>query len=694
MSRAVLESHPFDSVAVLQLNAPPLNTLTVALLDELRAAIGRAGRDPAVAGVIITGGPDHFSAGADVHLFRQIDSPEDAVRLARTFQDAFQAIEDSPKPVAAAMAGRVIGGALELAMACHVRVAAHGTRFTMPEVRLGINPGSGGTQRLPRLVGPEAALRMLLTAETVDAERARAIGLVDAVGAPDALLARAAELVRSAGAPRRTTERIDQIRDDRARSVAYDKALEWISQTRPEIIAPRKILEAVRIGLEQSVEAGLRAEQRAFAQCMDTLATRNKIHLFFATRATARLPELEGVEASPIRRAAVVGMGTMGTGIAHAFAQAGVPVVALDESPTALEAGIERIRQSLHKRVHRGKLAPEQADRTLALVSTTMRWEELADADLIVESVFEDAAVKRSVIKRLEAVCPADAILASNTSTISLDALAEGIGRPERLVGMHFFNPAHRMPLVEIIRRGGTSPRVLSGALDMAKRLGKTPVVVANREGFLVNRLFVPYLQEAFFLLEEGAEPAEIDAAAVEFGFPMGPLVLIDMAGLDILVHAQRVLASAFPRHGPLSAIATRLVERGHLGQKTGSGVYRYQPGSRTPQPSEATAGMVAEVRRAARRIDRSEIVERLVLRMVNEAFFVLQEGIARCESDLDVAMVLGTGFPDFRGGVHKYAIDRGLGGVRAKLEELAERWGERFSPSERLMTQCDSGAD
>lgn len=695
----MLEIRVLDGLCILRLQSPPLNMLTLALLETLRGAVQQTRDDPSVAAIVITGDAQHFSAGADVNLFQEIRTASDAIRISRFFQEVFQEIEDSPKPVVAALAGTVVGGALELAMACHGRVAATGTRFRMPEVTLGINPGAGGTQRLPRLVGLDASLRMLLSAETLEAEQALALGLIDAVCPGDRLVQQCGEWLRSgrlappdggaSTSPGRTCQRTDKLADAGGRAAEFQQAQQLLAKVRPEIIAPGKIVEAVRVGVEESVPAGLRREQQAFAECMSTLAAQNKIYLFFATSQTGKLPELAGVEAALPARAAVVGMGTMGTGIAHAFAQSGVPVLVLDENPAAVQKGLDRIRNSVQKRVQQGKMAPEQAEQMLQSVTPASRWEDLAQADVIVESVFEDVAVKRSVLGRLETLGAPDAILASNTSTISLDDLAAGLRHPERLIGLHFFNPAQRMPLVEIIRRPQTDPAVLAAAVKLAKRLRKTAVVVANREGFLVNRLFVPYLQEAFWLLEEGATAAAIDAAAVDFGFPMGPLALIDMAGLDILVHAHNVLRRAFPLHGPLSGVATRLVERGHLGQKTGSGVYRYEPRVVAPQENAATGEIVAQVQReqgrVPRRVQPREIAERLVLRMVNEAFYLMAEGVALRESDVDVAMVLGTGFPDFRGGVLKYAHDLGLAAVLSRLEDLSRRGGERFAPSQRL---------
>jgi 3-hydroxyacyl-CoA dehydrogenase len=687
----MLDYEVSDGVCLLRLNSPPLNTLTFRLLDQLRAAVRQANADADVRGIVITGGADHFSAGADVHLFQQLTSAEDATRLARVFQEAFAEIEDSAKPVVAAVAGNVVGGALELAMACHYRVAAAGARLGMPEVTLGINPAAGGTQRLPRLAGPETALRMLLTGAVVDAPHALESGLVDAVLPGGQELDGARQWLSSAPV-RKTREREDKVSDPAARNAAYAKASEIIAHVRPEVVAPQQILECVQTGLEASFAAGLRREQTAFAECMDTRGAQNKIYLFFATRQTGKLPELADVAAAAVHAAAVVGVGTMGTGIAQALLAAGVRVTLLDQDEATVQKGLQRIRSALEKRAADGKLPHQRAERMIALLSATSHWQDAAEVGLVVESVFEDPNVKRSVLKRLEAVCAPDAILATNTSTISLDELAAGLSRPDRLLGLHFFNPAQRMPLVEVIRRETTPLQTLATAVQLCRAMRKTPVLVKNREGFLVNRVFVPYLQEAFSLLEEGATAPEIDAAAVEFGFPMGPLTLIDMAGLDILVHAQRVLHHAMRYHGPLSPIAVRLVQRGHLGQKTGSGVYRYEAGSHTPLASSETADVSAEVRaesgRPPREIGREEITERLVLRMVGEAFRVLEEGLVRHESDVDVAMVLGTGFPDFRGGVVKYARDVGLDKIRKRLDQLAAECGERFLPSHLLRVE------
>jgi 3-hydroxyacyl-CoA dehydrogenase len=678
-----------DGLCVLRLDCPPVNAISLPLLAELRAGVRRANSDPDARAIVITGGPSHFSAGADLADFQAIRSGDDAVRMASVFQEAYAEIEDTAKPVIAAVAGNVLGGALELAMACHHRIAAEGSKFGLPEVKLGINPGAGGTQRLPRLIGLPAALEMLLTGQSIDAQRALALGLIDRLCPSQSLLDCARQSLASATLRRATRERTEKIQDPQAGSAAFAQAEAIVAASRPEIIAPRTILAAVRAGLEDSLTAGLLAERDGFRQCMATLATQNKFYVFTATRLAGKIAAGDDAPGPTIARAAVVGMGTMGTGIVQALITAGVPVVAYDENSPALQRGAAKIRASLAGRVAQGKLTAGRAEEIEGRLTLAADRRQIAAADLVVESVFEDAGVKRSAIAGVEEVCPAETIIASNTSTISLDVLAEGMRHPQRLLGMHFFNPAQRMPLVEVIRRAATPPGLAAGLMRFAKKIGKTPVLVNNREGFLVNRLFIPYLKEAFWLLEAGAEPEAVDRAMLQFGFAMGPFVLIDMAGLDILVLTDAVLRGAFPRHGGPAEIAVRLVQAGHLGQKSGSGVYRYEQGNHQPEPSPAAAAIIAEVRRQRgprpTPMSAEEITRRLVLRVVNEAFYVLEEGLCQRASDLDVAMVLGTGLADFRGGVVKYTQDLGLDHVKTQLEELAAQCGERFAPGKLL---------
>ena len=468
----------------------------------------------------------------------------------------------------------------------------------MPEVNLGINPGAGGTQRLPRLVGLEPALEMLLGGRPIDARRALEWGLIDAVCPAEKLLDAAVENLKSSGAIRRTGTRNEKLTDFAANRATLARAETRLASGRPELVAPRKILDAVRAGVEGSFQNGLLGEQEAFRQCMATRATHNKIYVFCASRQTAKIPELEGVSPARISRAGVLGMGTMGTGIAQTLIAAGLGVTVCDQDEAILQAGRERIRTSLGRRVAQGKLTAAKAEAALARLVTTTDIQGLGGTSLIVEAVFEDIEVKRAAIARLEEVCPAETIIATNTSTINLDLLAQGMRHPERLVGLHFFHPAQQMPLVEVIRRPATPIEVVATVMGLAKAIGKTAVLVENREGFVVNRLFVPYLMEAFWLLEEGTSPVVVDRAMVDFGFAMGPFQLIDMSGLDILKKTHAILRRTFPHHGDLSPIARQLVDGGYLGQKTGAGVYRYESGDHTPHPHHVTDQAIANARR------------------------------------------------------------------------------------------------
>lgn len=670
----MIETTASDGLYVLRLASPSRNALTPALMDALCEGIARANREASVRTVIITGGPQHFSSGADLELLGGIRSDDEAVSLSRQFQQALQQIEDSEKPVVAAVAGKVLGGALELAMACRHRVAAEGATFAMPEVKFDLCPGAGGTQRLPRLVGVQRALRALLHGEPLIAEEALAWGLVDAVCPAEALLWTAGGLARCS-LPLSGVSRQTVAVESQGGQQALDEAWKWIEQCRPELIAPKAIFAAVQAGIGGSLAEGLRKEQEGFARCIRSPAARNKIYLFFATRRCGK-PEPTADLVLPERtlaKAGVVGMGSMGTGIVQSLLRTGLEVVVRDESAEALARGIDRIRSSLGKRVSVGRLSESQAGQLMRRIRTTTDWEPLAEADVVIEAVFEDAAVKRAVLERLEDVCRPETLLATNTSSISLDVLSEPLRQPERLLGLHFFNPAHAMPLVEVIRGARTSEAVLTEALRLVRLLGKTPVVVRSREGFLVTRLFVPYCLEAYRVWQEGTDAAEVDRAMVEFGFPMGPLALIDMTGIDILAKSGAVLQRAFAHHQSLPEIIHRLVIEGRLGQKTGGGVYQYQAGDPTPQPSPSSAALLTAVRGEMtlepRRMAGEEIVQRLVRRMADEAFKILAEEIVRLESDIDVATVLGLGFPDFRGGVLRYARGQGWapGALRAE---------------------------
>ena len=680
-----------DRAALLRLDNPPLNVLSFPLLDALVAGVERANADHAVDGIIIIGDASHFTSGADISIFQSLSTGDESVATSRRFQDVFNRIEASEKPVAAAIAGQVMGGALELSLAAHYRICTQQTRCSFPEVTLGIIPGAGGTQRLPRLVGPKAALDMILSGKPVDAQKALDIGLVDAVCAHDVLAVAAGKLLQSPQRPVTVSARIDKISDPQGYGKLFSEYRTRTADGRPEIIAPGVIIDSIERGIAGSFAAGLTFEQFGFAQCMATFAARNKIHLFFATRATAKIPELELVDPHPVSTTAVVGLGSMGCGIAQAFATAGKRVLLLDTDRDAAERGLERITESLERKVKRGGATREKTDAILLNIRIADSCSEFDDADLVIEAVYENVDLKKKLLGQIAVCCRHETIIATNTSTISLDTLAEGLPHPERLVGLHFFNPAHSMPLVEVIRRHDTSPAVLGAMIKFVKELRKTPVVVNNRVGFVVNRIFIPYFIEAFALIEEGASPEAIDKAMTDFGFPMGPLTLIDMTGIDILLSTSRQMKEAFPYHLEVPASAAALVEQEMLGQKTGCGVYRYEKGDRTPLENGALQPILDSTRMktgsAPHDFTLDEITGRLMLRMVSEGFRVIEEDVALRESDIDVAMVLGTGFPDFRGGIIRYAYDFGLSSTITKLYNYAASCGERYQPCNYLLS-------
>jgi len=666
MSEKLLQTHIQDRVAILRLQGPAGNAINEALLDALEQAVAWANQQPRVQAALLAGSREHFSSGADLRIFRRIEGPDDARAVSRRFQQALQVVEDSALPIVAALSGRVLGCALEVALACHYRVCADSARLGSPEVRFGINPGAGATQRLPRLIGIEQALKMMLGGKAISAAEALELGLVDQVCRAEELLEAALAAARGAAARRQTSRLVPQPVEPAAREQLFRRADRQIESVPAEIVAPREIVSLVRLGVEQSVEAGLRGEQDAFAK--------------------PPASEQSSGKEEAVRRAAVVGLGTMGQGIARAFAAAGVDVLAVERDQAALQGALEKLKQNLQRSVQAGRMQPEKAQALLGRIVPIADWGQLSGAEVAVEAVFEDATLKREVIGRLEEVLDARALIATNTSTLSLDVLGQDMRRPERLVGLHFFNPAHRMPLVEVIRHAKLAPGVLGRAVSLVRRLGKTPVVAGNREGFVVNRIFIPYLKEAFWLVEEGVDPQVVDQAVTRFGFPMGPISLADMAGLDILARTDEVLRRAFPRHGALSSIVDRLVGAGHLGQKSGAGVYKYRPGDYTPLPHPAARQIIASVRSESSVAGVAspslrQIARRLVLRMVVEAFWVLAEGVARRGCEIDAAMVLGTGFPDYRGGPMQFAVQMGRERLLAELEQLRAAHGERFLP-------------
>jgi 3-hydroxyacyl-CoA dehydrogenase len=597
-----------------------------------------------------------------------------------------------PKPVIAAMHGTPLGGGLEVALGCHYRIAASGTKLGLPEIKLGLMPGAGGTQRLPRLVGVEKALAMILTGDQVPAKEAFEYGLVDEIveGSLENSIAFARRVVvdkRPLVLARDNDAKLAPFKGDGAKFDAI--AAKYLK--RGALHAPAAAVAAVRWALELPIEEALKREREKFVELVADEQSKAHRHIFFAEREAAKIKDLStDVKASEVKRAAVIGAGTMGGGIAMCFANAGIPVTIIEASQDALTRGLDAIKKNYLATVARGGLSEEEKDRRIALMTSSVDMETVANADLIIEAVFEDMEVKARLFADLDRRAKPGAVLATNTSYLDVDAIARTTGRPEAVVGMHFFSPANVMRLLEIVRGAETAPATLATAVAVGRKIGKAPAVVGVCPGFVGNRMLRLRSVEAERLLVEGALPQDVDAAMTAFGFPMGPFAASDLAGLDISWSMRKAQGLSAP-------IADQLCERGYFGQKSGRGFYRYEAGSRASKPdAEVEELIVATSQRLSvkrRPIDKNEIVERLLFPMINEGARILDEGIAARPGDIDVIWVYGYGFPIWRGGPMHFADSLGLAHVRDRLKQFAAQTGDaRHEPAPLLARLADEG--
>jgi 3-hydroxyacyl-CoA dehydrogenase len=656
-------------VALVSFSNPPVNTLRHSVRGELVAAISSAVANPAVDAIVLAGGAEFFSAGADVTEFGR-----PAMSASPSLHDLIAAVEDSPKPIIAAIDGSCLGGGFELALGCHYRVAAASARFGLPEIKLGLLPGAGGTQRLPRLTGAELALRVILTGDILPAGQFAGTRALDYIVASDAVSAarRWVEAGNTKAPPRRVR---DMEVTDAGMDIACDDALASLSASSPRDAAARQAVEAVRASKLPFAE-GERRERAAFVELLGSPESRALRHAFFAERAAARVP---GIAAdTPTRRidaAAVVGAGTMGTGIAMCLLDADIPVRLLEINPDAAARGVAQIRGTYESALKKGKVKVEQLEQRMRSLEVASSYESIASADLVIEAVFEQLAVKQAVLARLDDCMKPGAIIASNTSTLDLNVLAAGTRRPQDVIGLHFFSPAHVMRLLEIVRGRETGKDVLATALALAKRMRKVAAVAGVCDGFIGNRMIEQYMRQALFMLDEGATPRRVDEAAELFGFAMGPFRMSDLAGNDIgwAIRKRRYLEHPQMRY---SRIADRLCELGRIGQKAQAGWYDYEPGDRNPRDSKAVADLLKAHRESLgvtpRELPAREIVDRLVLSLVNEGAALLEEGIAIRSSDIDVVYLHGYGFPRWRGGPMRYADELGLREVVRRMGALA----------------------
>ncbi|HKE86754.1 MAG TPA: 3-hydroxyacyl-CoA dehydrogenase NAD-binding domain-containing protein [Vicinamibacterales bacterium] len=683
-----------DRVAVLTIDNPPVNALSPAVWQGVDQAVARAGVDEGVGAIVIRGAGTTFVAGADIKIFDAIRTREQSLTRSAGTHALLRRLEDSSKPLVAAIHGNALGGGNELAMACHFRVATGDARIGQPEVMLGIIPGAGGTQRLPRLCGPELALRMCTDGKPISAQQALAQGIIDRIIEGDlteAAVAFAREQA-SSGQSRRTRERADAIAE-LARGLAACQA------TRASLpahgggsAAARAVVDAIEAGLQRGFDAGSERERELFAGCVISTESKALRHLFFAEREVARVPGVsKETPAKTIVSAAVLGAGTMGGGIAMTYANAGIPVLLKDVDQAAVDRGLSTIRANYQSSVARGRMTPDALDRTMRLITPTTNYDRFDTVDIVVEAVFEDMELKKTTFAELGRVTKPECVLATNSSTLDVDEFARASGRPEAVIGHHFFSPANVMKLLEIVRGRETSPDTIATSIRLAKRLGKIGVVVGNCFGFVANRMLAYYMRESYLLCEEGASVAEIDQALTDFGMPVGPFGMQDIAGIDVGARIRQYLRSIGKTRaeGPQSELPDRLYAIGRYGQKTGAGWYRYEPGSRT-RISDPLVDQLAEeaaARRgiARRRISSDEILARITTALANEGARVLEEGYAIRASDIDVIYCYGFGFPRYRGGPMFYADTIGLPEVLARVNDYRSRFGDYWQPAPLL---------
>jgi 3-hydroxyacyl-CoA dehydrogenase len=650
-------------VAVVAADNPPVNALKHEVRAGLTQALAQARDDGAVKAVVIACAGRTFFAGADITEFgKPPQSP--------SLHDVIAAIEAMPKPVVAALHGTALGGGFELALACHFRVAVSGARVGLPEVKLGLLPGAGGTQRLPRLVGPEKALQMIVTGEPIGASEARADGIIDEIVEGD-LTSAAVDFARRVVREERPLRLVRDV-EEKLIGEGFADAAEALTRRLRGREAPAGCVEAVRNAIVLPFEEGLKREAELFRKLVTGDQSKAQRHIFFAEREAAKVPGIpEGTKPRPIASGAVIGAGTMGGGIAMCFANAGIPVTLVETGSDLLQKGLDRVAANYRATVSRGGLSADEMERRIGLITGATELEAVGSADVVVEAVFEEMDLKRRVFSDLDRLAKPNALLATNTSTLDVDEIARATKRPQEVLGTHFFSPANVMRLLEIVRGAATAPDALATAVALGRRIGKVPVTVGVCYGFVGNRMLARRSVETERLLLEGALPQEVDAAVAAFGFPMGPFAMADMAGLDVGWRIRK-------GRGERNAIEDALCEAGHYGQKTGKGYFRYDAGSRTPIPDPEVEKIILETSARLgvnrRPVAQEEIVERMIFPMINEGARILEEGIATRPGDIDVIWVYGYGWPVWRGGPMYYADRLGLAHIRDRLTYYADR--------------------
>jgi 3-hydroxyacyl-CoA dehydrogenase len=684
-------------IAVITVNNPPVNALSPGVPEGILASVQAAEKDASVKGIVLIGGGRTFIAGADIKEFGKITSGQKG-RVG--LNPVLDVIEGCSKPIVCAIHGTAFGGGLETAMACHYRVAVASALVGQPECKLGIIPGAGGTQRLPRLAGVAVAAEMCAFGDPVPAAKAAEAGIVDKLIDGDLLagaVAYAREMAASGKPPRKTRDLTNKISNAAENEKALAATRDALKKRSRGLLAPRKAVDAVEAATKLPFDQGVAKEAEIFQECLHSDQSKAMIHAFFGERAVAKIPGIDkDLPLIPIKRAAVVGGGTMGGGITMNYANAGIPVLFKEINQEALDKGLSIIKKNYATTVSKGRLTQKQMDERMALIEPTTSYDKFKEADIVVEAVFEEMALKKKVFAELEKVTRPDAILASNTSTLNVDEIASATSRPANVIGHHYFSPANVMRVIEIVRGKQSSDAVIATSMALSKKLNKVGILVGNCRGFVGNRMFHHYQREAQFLLEEGAKVEQVDAVLYDYGMAMGPLAVGDLAGLDVGWRIRKEYKHLDPPGIRQPLVADIICEQGRYGQKTGAGWYKYEAGSRAPVPDPAVQAIIEETAAKAgikrRAISNEEILERTLYALVNEGANILAEGIALRAVDIDMLYILGYGYPAFRGGPMWYADTVGLKKVYDKICQFEKEHGSLWAPSPLLTELAESG--
>ena len=690
-----------DGIAVFTMANPPVNQLSQHFVEELAQAFTEAYADEAVKAIVLTGTAKNFIAGADITQIKDVKTKETLLPKLRDNNRFMNAIETGPKPVVAAINGNCLGGGLEIAMACHYRVAARGVNLGQPEVQIGLIPGAGGTQRLPRLVGLRYGLEMITIGKPIRAEVAHARGLVDEVTEPDQLVNQAVKAAgRFISGQVNIKLRTTRNRHDRLPSAAEKKGMLEIAKAMTAAqakgyIAPLKAIEAFEKGLGYDIDADVEIEAELFADCVVSDVAKNLINIFLNTRAAGRLPRIEGIEPAKIKKVGMLGGGVMGTGIVNVLLKGGFNTVLWEINEEALEKGLASIRKTFDYPIKQKKMTPADLENLLNdHLQTTTSLEDMKDVDLVIEAVLEDMQVKQEIWQRLEGICRSDTIFATNTSALPITEMASILADPGRMIGMHFFNPAHRMQLLEVICAEKTADRTLATVVAFTRAIKKIPIVVNDGPGFYVSRQLGGLMGGAVYLSAAGVDGAAIESAMTDFGMPMGPATLADLTGIDINYHVNKTFAKRLGDRYKVHPLTELIYQTGCFGRKTGAGYFDYSGDQPVPNPKvvNVVQKFLQDNQISPQKMSKDEIIDAMLALGINEAALMIEEGICDRPQDMDLAMIYGTGFPPYRGGILRYADKWGLDNVYKTLVELEKQYGLRFKPANLIKEMTETG--